>query len=83
MAPEILSIVRGLKGGTLTHEPDVSGELLFGTDAFACGCVIGFLCSRGKHPFSSTVFRNIPDVRTLCFYLNVVALCVEMLGASL
>ena len=63
MSPEVLEIVRAIRMRELHHDPAITGQVLIANDAFGCGCVIGYLCSRGKHPFQSPVFKSIPDVR--------------------
>ena len=62
MSPELLAIVRAVQSGKFETDPVVDAETLLHNDAFGCGCVIGFLCSRGLHPYQSVVFRKIASV---------------------
>jgi serine/threonine protein kinase len=62
MCPELLQILRDLRAGKLDAEPEVDDVLLARNDSFGCGCVVAFLCSRGRHPFEQALFRSsLPD----------------------
>jgi hypothetical protein len=64
MSPELLAMAAAVRSGDeAAAEAEISASVLFGTDAFACGCVVAHLCSGGEHPFSSPpVFRrSVPD----------------------
>lgn len=59
MAPEMLRMLRrqqrmlnrSVAGGPPMGQ--ASEEDLVANDSFGCGCAIGYLCSRGTHPFAS------------------------------
>eukprot|EP00750_Incisomonas_marina_P011025 INCI16332.2.p1 GENE.INCI16332.2~~INCI16332.2.p1 ORF type:complete len:1450 (-),score=213.01 INCI16332.2:215-4564(-) len=53
MSPEVLRVVQAIREGDAPENIELSAEALLRSDSFACGCVIGFLCSRGLHPFKS------------------------------
>lgn len=61
MSPELLTIVKDIRQGNVSTDPEIPAPTLFSGDAFACGCVIGVLCSRGTHPFQHAASRNIAD----------------------
>ncbi len=50
MCPELLRLLGAVRRGELHNE--VTADLLLATDAFACGCVVAFLC--GRAPSGST-----------------------------
>ena len=51
MSPEVLKLVKAIKSGSSALDIQLNAETLIGTDSFAAGCVIAYLCSNGKHPF--------------------------------
>ena len=51
MSPEVLKLVKAVKSGSSTVDVQLNAKTLMGTDSFAAGCVIAYLCSNGKHPF--------------------------------
>ena len=62
MCPELLRVVRDLKSGKgLAGSVEIADSVLEANDAFGVGCVVGFLCSRGIHPFDSGRGRDVAD----------------------
>ncbi len=62
MCPEVLRLLRDIKAGGLTQDPDIGAELLAANDAFGCGCVLAYLCSDGKHPFQPAgIWKNVAE----------------------
>ena len=51
MSPEVLKLVKAIQSGSSAVDVQLNAETLIGTDSFAAGCVIAYLCSNGKHPF--------------------------------
>ena len=63
MPPEVLRVVQAIKDGESPGNVELSAVTLLSADAFACGCVVAYLCSRGSHPFLNSKENNIPKVR--------------------
>eukprot|EP00750_Incisomonas_marina_P011024 INCI16332.10.p1 GENE.INCI16332.10~~INCI16332.10.p1 ORF type:complete len:1488 (-),score=201.28 INCI16332.10:215-4678(-) len=60
MPPEVLRVVQAIKDGESPGNVELSAVTLLSADAFACGCVVAYLCSRGSHPFLNSKENNIP-----------------------
>ena len=58
MSPEVLQAIKSQKKSTKTC---IFASTLEGNDMFACGCLIGYMCSRGLHPFAHPVHESLPE----------------------
>ena len=61
MCPELLDLVHRVKNNVLGEEPEVDAALLIASDTFGVGCVIAYICSRGRHPFQTGKSNSIPS----------------------
>ena len=63
MCPEVLALIDGLvagRGHASAQHAEVGADLLIRNDAFGVGCVVGYLTSRGLHPFQCVLSSDIP-----------------------
>ena len=75
MCPELLCVLNELKNDHQhVGRVDVVDGMLEANDAFGCGCVVGFLCSRGMHPFGHANRRDVPK-NILANKRNLECLC--------